>query len=224
MAVNAGTQLTIIGFGSLLSEKSARSTFPELTDFRLARVHGYRRFFRHPAGIFFERGIVPEGTSEFSSLSVEPAEGQSIVVAVFKVAGLEHDALAKREEEYDLVTTPYKQLDDGWEGEGLMCLPLKNDKEGFVQRWGAERFEHSYGQWGLQTIWGFGPDSGILPCPVYLRHCVLAAAKAGKEASDSFLDASFLADRKTSIREYLEQRPDIMQTQPPESLINRYNG
>eukprot|EP00930_Biecheleria_cincta_P061413 TRINITY_DN46986_c0_g1_i1.p1 TRINITY_DN46986_c0_g1~~TRINITY_DN46986_c0_g1_i1.p1 ORF type:complete len:225 (+),score=52.42 TRINITY_DN46986_c0_g1_i1:63-737(+) len=222
-AMEAGKQLTIIGFGSLLSEKSARSTFPDLTNFRLARVHGYCRVFRHPAGIFFERGIVPQGSMEFSSLSVEPAAGRSIVVAVFETAGLDLDALQKREEEYDLVTTPYQQL-DGLEGNGLMCLPLKNDREGFVQRWGEDRFEQSYGRWGLETIWGFGSDSGILPCPVYLRHCVLAAAKAGEEASNSFLDVSFLADRKTSIRQYLEQRPDIMQTQPPESLINRYNG
>jgi hypothetical protein len=29
----------------------------------------------------------------------------------------------------------------------------------------------------VSTIWGWGSDSGILPCPVYLRHCVLAAQK-----------------------------------------------
>merc|ERR1712107_692300 len=63
--------LTVIGFGSLLSEKSARSTFPEATAFRLARVRGFRRVFRHPAGVFFERGIVPDtpGKLECSSLS-----------------------------------------------------------------------------------------------------------------------------------------------------------
>ena len=49
--------ITIIGFGSLLSERSARVTFPTLTDFRLARVPKYRRVFGHPASIFFQRQI-----------------------------------------------------------------------------------------------------------------------------------------------------------------------
>ena len=48
---------TILGFGSLLSEASSRTTFPDLTNFRLVRVRGWRRVFAHAAAIFFERGI-----------------------------------------------------------------------------------------------------------------------------------------------------------------------
>ena len=48
---------TILGFGSLLSEQSSRTTFPLLENFRLVRVAGYRRVFAHAAAIFFERGI-----------------------------------------------------------------------------------------------------------------------------------------------------------------------
>ncbi len=42
--------MTVAGFGSLLSQKSARSTFPDLANFRLARVRGWRRVFSHTAG------------------------------------------------------------------------------------------------------------------------------------------------------------------------------
>lgn len=35
---DANGYMTVAGFGSLLSERSARSTFPELTGFRAARV------------------------------------------------------------------------------------------------------------------------------------------------------------------------------------------
>ena len=52
-----GKDVTLIGFGSLLSEQSSRSTFPTLHSFRLGRVQGFRRLFRHPAAIFFERGM-----------------------------------------------------------------------------------------------------------------------------------------------------------------------
>jgi hypothetical protein len=42
----------------------------------------------------------------------------------------------------------------------------------------------------------------------------------------SFLDTTFLGDRKTTIREYLGGRrgDEIMCTQPPEALKQRYNG
>jgi hypothetical protein len=39
--------MTIAGFGSLLSETSARSTFPELRSFRQGRLRGWRRVFAH---------------------------------------------------------------------------------------------------------------------------------------------------------------------------------
>ena len=68
----ASTTLTVLGLGSLLSERSSRTTYPRLTNFRLARVEGYRRVFGHPAGIFFERGIANAETKEFSSLCAEP--------------------------------------------------------------------------------------------------------------------------------------------------------
>lgn len=39
--------MTIAGFGSLLSETSARSTFPHLKGFRQGRLRGWRRVFTH---------------------------------------------------------------------------------------------------------------------------------------------------------------------------------
>lgn len=185
--------------------------------------------FRHPAGVFFERGIVPdtEGRLECSSLSVESCKGSSLVVAVMHLPSLDMDALARREEEYELVSTPYHALDSGAGdeplGRGLLCMPLASDED-FVKTWGHERYEVAYGRHGIKMIWGWGPDSGILPCPVYLRHCVLAAQKAGEVAYASFLDDSVLVNRRTTVRKYLVQRPDIMSTLPPESLRERYNG
>ena len=67
-------------------------------------------------------------------------------------------------------------------------------------------------------------DDELLPCPVYLRHCVLAAEKMGTEAYDSFLDSTYLADRATTIRSYLDKRPDILDSLPPEHLRERYGG
>jgi hypothetical protein len=64
----------------------------------------------------------------------------------------------------------------------------------------------------------------VLPCRVYLRHCVLASQKLGQLACDSFLDHTYLADRTTTVRQYLYRNPRIMTEKPPDSLVNRYSG
>ena len=54
---------------------------------------------------------------------------------------------------------------------------------------------------------------------------VLAAKNLSDAAYNNFLDHTFLADRKTSIREYLATTGSgIMEEEPPESLRARYGG
>lgn len=73
---------------------------------------------------------------------------------------------------------------------------------------------------GIDSVW----RSDVLPCRVYLRHCVLAAKGFCQEAYDSFLDNTYLADRATTIRQYLAQHPEIMDELPPPELVGRYSG
>lgn len=221
-----GNMVTIVGFGSLMSETSGRTTFPDLQNFRFARVSGFRRVFRHPASIFFERGIANLETKEISSLSVEPAPPDvGFVVCAFDVDLRVHsmEGFIAREEEYDLVPCPFTDF-GGNTGTGLMCM-VSTD-ETYIEKWGRATYEEKYLAYGVESIWGWGPDSGILPCPVYCRHCVLATSKAGVDprARDSFLDETYLADRKTTLRQHLAARPEIMDTEPPPSLIGRYSG
>ncbi|KAF3596158.1 hypothetical protein DY000_02026624 [Brassica cretica] len=67
--ISSENRISITGFGSLLSERSARSTFPDLENFRVAKLQGFRRVFAHAAPIFFERGIANLQTKEISSLT-----------------------------------------------------------------------------------------------------------------------------------------------------------
>lgn len=50
------------------TERSARSTFPDLINFRVAKLSGFRRVFAHVAPIFFERGIARPETKVISSI------------------------------------------------------------------------------------------------------------------------------------------------------------
>ena len=164
--------------------------------------------------------IARKETLEFSSLSTEPCEGCSFTVSLFEIDNVELPPLIDREEEFDMIFVPVE--DSGFMSKGLMCT--RSTDATYLEKWGYPKYKENYLAYGLSSIWGWDEHSGILPCPVYLRHCVLAAEKQGPEVLDSFLDGTFLADKKTTIREHLRARPDIMATLPPSHLIGRYSG
>ncbi|KAH9683611.1 hypothetical protein KPL71_027739 [Citrus sinensis] len=213
--------ISISGFGSLLSENSARSTFPNLINFRVAKLRGFRRVFAHVAPIFFERGIAKPETKEISSLSVEPCEGETLIVTVFEIKKSEIPAFIKREHEFRFLAVLPETL-DGKPFTNRAVLCARSSDEEFFQircKGSKEIYFHHYGRYNIDKIW----RDDILPCRVYLRHCVLAAKNLGDEAYNNFLDHTFLGDRKTTIREYLATTgAGIMEEAPPESLKTRY--
>jgi len=250
--------IEIIGFGSLLSKVSSQTTFPDLTNFRVVRVVGYRRVFRHPASIFFERGIATMEDLRISSLSCEKHEGSSFLAVVFEVKSVKSgSSFQAREEEFDFHIVPYEtyrragdrgdigadiNMDHRCNGNGngngigavaggkaLMCVSSTN--ESYIARWGQETFSKKYLSLGLgdRGIWGWEEDSGIFPCSVYLRHCYLSAKKLSASLGttdilDSFLDDTYLVDRVTTVRVYLDANPCILDLQPPDNLVGRYSG
>ena len=226
--------MTILGFGSLLSERSSRLTFPVLKNFRLGRLRNYRRVFAHPTALFFRRGIADLPTLQIGTLSMEPCPGHECLVTVFEVPtkdmledGIPSQLFLEREPEYDIVSAPYTELslsngDATTTTMGILCQ--RSTDETYLQRWGADHFQNMYGQYGVTTIWNWSHDSGLRPCAVYLRHCYLAAQAMGDACFASFLDETFLVDRKTTIRQYLQQHPEVLEVQPPPELAERYGG
>ncbi|GBG83441.1 hypothetical protein CBR_g37153 [Chara braunii] len=95
-------QISIGGFGSLLSERSARETFPHLRNFRKARLRGFRRIFAHVAPVFFENGVANMETKEIASLSVEEVDdvNASLIITVFEIEVKEVPAFIEREHEF----------------------------------------------------------------------------------------------------------------------------
>eukprot|EP00928_Gymnodinium_smaydae_P085887 TRINITY_DN69603_c0_g1_i1.p1 TRINITY_DN69603_c0_g1~~TRINITY_DN69603_c0_g1_i1.p1 ORF type:complete len:223 (+),score=31.76 TRINITY_DN69603_c0_g1_i1:50-718(+) len=217
-------QITILGIGSLLSERSSRVTFPRLENFRLVRISGYRRVFAHTPAIFHQCGIANKETLEMASLSAEACEGCSFVVSAFEVAdeGNGMEAFRYREGLFELHMVSYTSVDGSSSGEGMLCC--RSTTDACISRWGEENFKKLYVPLGLDKIWEWSVDSGLRPCRVYLRHCVLAAEKLADVGHASFLDETFLCDRKTTVRSYLAAHPEVMLTAPPESLRERYSG
>ncbi|PWZ10075.1 hypothetical protein Zm00014a_042069 [Zea mays] len=124
-----GGRFSVVGFGSLLSERSARSTFPELEGFRVAVLRGFRRVFAHAAPIFFERGIAIEATKEFSSLSVEPCDSELIVVTVFEIKEEEVPAFIEREHEFRFLAVVPEGLDGvPFTNRAVVCARYSNEE------------------------------------------------------------------------------------------------
>ncbi|XP_037468300.1 uncharacterized protein LOC119340476 [Triticum dicoccoides] len=216
-------RISVVGFGSLLSERSARSTFPELEGFRVAALRGFRRVFAHAAPIFFERGIAIEATKEFSSLSVEHCEGEMIVVTVFEIKVEEVPAFIERELEFRFLAVVPEGLDGApFPNPAVVCARYSDEEYFRVRCKGSkEIYNQHYGRYNIDKIW----RDDILPCRLYLRHCVLAAKNLGEPAYSNFLDHTYLGDRRTTIREYLATTgAGIMEEEPPETLRSRYGG
>uniref|UniRef100_A0A7S4V1G2 Uncharacterized protein n=2 Tax=Alexandrium monilatum TaxID=311494 RepID=A0A7S4V1G2_9DINO len=214
------SELTVLGLGSLLSERSSRFTFPQLRNFRRARVSGFRRVFSHPAPIFLERGIARQETLEMSSLSAEPCEEAGFLCTAFEVDGIIPE-FEEREMEFELRRVSFEGLDGAPGGEGLLCC--RSTDEAVQARWGMKAHD-GLRPFGIDTIWGWEPSSGLRPCPVYARHCLLAARSVGPDVEKSFLEETFLIDRKTTFGSYLEAHPEVLETLPPSSLAERYSG
>jgi hypothetical protein len=228
----SSSTVTILGFGSLLSEGSSRMTFPDLTNFRLGRVTAYRRIFGHPASIFLQRGLANFDTKEMSSLCAEYTgdDKTGFVCSAFEVPntqmmssdGVPTKAFLEREEEFDIIEVPFFDYQTNTTSQGILCTKFTD--EGYIQRWGEDRFNDHFKKYGFDTIWGWQRDSGLRPCHVYLRHCYLAAKKMGSLCFESFLDETYLIDRETTIRQYAEKYPSVLESPPPAAFEERYSG
>jgi hypothetical protein len=165
-----------------------------------------------------------------ASLSIEPAEGHSFCGTAFSLhEGEDALSLLQREEEFGFAVVHFEDLnksngEDGITGTGIVCTSSTDAV--YLERWGRSKFCDRYGPHGIDSIWDKWnrPDSGILPCSVYLRHVYLAAQAAGEEMLRSFLDETFLVDRVTTIRQYLADHPEVLEVVPPESVKGRYDG
>ena len=133
-------RVTVLAYGSLLSEASARWTFPHLTNFRYARVYGLRRVFGHPHVHLIQEKLVSGRnlaslSAEYSCDSAEDnknddnpgnnvaergeigpssSSSSSFVVAAFDVTltDAQRRAFLDREASYDIVTVPFYDIND----------------------------------------------------------------------------------------------------------------
>lgn len=196
--------ISVVGYGSLLSEASARETVPTLQNYRLVRVPGRRRIFNKVGVVFFSRHGASEQTLEIASCSTQAHPAAEIVCCQFECSEEAFAALYEREHRFQWAEVD--TLDSaGHLGRGRICCDY-NDKDYRLNKCVTpSEYEQRVGRFYRGQLW----RDDILPFPRYLAFCLQAAQGQGQWVLDNFLDSSFLADGVTSIREYLARSPEL---------------
>ncbi|CAE7381071.1 unnamed protein product [Symbiodinium natans] len=179
----------------------------------------------------------------------------SFVVAAFDVQldDEQRAAFVQREASYDIVAVPYFPLEPlrpvkvekekeeeehpAPDGMGVICLASADDRQPpqVLAQLAKDHANLAF----PGTIWHWPHDSGLLPANIYLRHCLLAVEKAAdasvdslvvegaRVARDSFWHDTYLADRTTTLAEYLSDSTiyqEVMESRPPPHLATRFGG
>ncbi|WP_020682176.1 gamma-glutamylcyclotransferase family protein [Marinobacterium rhizophilum] len=200
--------ITVLGYGSLLSQRSALETVPSLTGFRRVRVPGYRRIFNKVGVVFFSRHGADPASLEIASCSTQAMPGSEIICSAFEVPEADFPALYEREHRFRWIEA--EALDEtGSRCRGRICTG-SNDMDYRLNKCVTpEEYHRRVGQYYGGSLW----RDDILPYRRYLAFCLEAAASQGQAVLDNFMDSSFLADGHTSIREYLSALEPALQWQ-----------
>ena len=187
-------RVSVAGYASLMDEASARETMPSLSDFRYGWVDGYCRIFNLVSIVNIRRGLAT-GT-RLATCTARARPGSQVRVCLFDIPLEELLPLATREARLRLEPVPVS-VAGGTESSALLCLE-SSDVE-YRARWcgvpGA--YQEQVGQHYDGPLY----REDLLPVPAYMLKCLRAHAAVG--TVDNFLDASFLGDGRTALREYI---------------------
>ncbi len=203
--------INVVGYGSLLSEASARETVPGLEDFRLVRVKNYKRLFNKVGIVFIQRnGYDPENRRVGSCVTrFDP--NYEIICSLFRSPEDEFEALYEREHRFKWVQVECTE-GNGSVVTGRMCSEY-NDVDYRINKCVTEsEYYRRVGQHYPGKIW----RDDVLPFPIYLKFCLRAAASHGGEVLENFLTTTFLADGITPLKDYILTEPDLAQWQEDE--------
>lgn len=209
----------VFGYGSLMSEASARQTMPCLRRFGVARVRGLRRIFNLVSISLLRSGQTAVGDKELAAVAAEPAgddERSELLGSVFEIPARDLEAYREREHRYRFAQVEAQVLDASRRVVATVTaeICLRSSDAEYREKCGSrEEYHRRVGQFYAGALW----RDDVLPASGYLRLCLDAAAALGADILDNFLDSSLLADGVTTIREYLRRRPDLWAWPPARS-------
>ncbi|WP_031550203.1 hypothetical protein [Parvularcula oceani] len=193
----------VAGYGSLLSEASARETVPNLRDFQLVTVRGYKRVFDKVAVVFFARHGATPDRRDIAACSTRAEPGFEMTCCRFECDDEDFLALYEREHRYRWVMVDTVDA-EGRVTPARMTTGTTDEDYRLNKCVTEDEYYRRVGQYYPGRLW----RDDVLPFPTYLSHILRAVRSVSDEVYQDFLDTSFLADGETSIRDYIRITPD----------------
>ena len=208
--------VTLAGIGSLVSERSARSSFA-FSNFRIGEIRGWRRAFNQNNWVNVQCGWGEVAAQNTAALAMVRADDDFVShVALLDVEDEDLYGFYERETGYHIRATPFYERKDGAVnkmGEALLCTACDDDAEAdklwrpgglMEQKCAGSEYARDWMRRSLRPLWP-GKEARLLPAPGYLRLCAAAHMRAG--LLDHFLDSTVLNDQVTTLREHCSKDP-----------------
>ena len=191
----------VIGYASLLSPISIHRLFPNACNITPVKIPGHARCFNSYGTLSIKKGLVKKGDKEVASAAAILRPGSMIYALAFELGKADFETYRQHEFRYDLQEIEVFSRDTEKPLKAIICYEGA-DHLIDTSLVGVADIYALYAQHEVRSFWN-RPD---LPAKLYLEHCLAAARDLGPDYVGNFLDTSFLHDRETSVRTYLEEK------------------
>ena len=151
-------------------------------------------------------------------MAAEPDPANELVVATFEIHASDVPAFRARERFFRIEPVnvvehprhPWTAEQSAWHAGikvRLMCMRFSSEDELVATNF-SSRAEYEAQIRGWYTGAVFRKD--ILPCRVYLKHCLTAAERLSDAVYRNFLTTTYLADGKRTLGDYLAEHPTLL--------------
>ena len=189
----------VIGYASLLSETSIKRLFPNVGRIVRVTLENHARCFNSLGTLSLKAGLADRESNYLAHASAIYRPNSILQALAFELDDTDYDTYVRHEFRYDLKPVSVQALEGGQHFDAIICYE-NVDQNIDVSRIGSASIWDLYDLYDTPSFW----HRSHLPAKIYLEHCVASARDLGADMLDNFLDASYLHDRMTSIRSYLE--------------------
>jgi len=184
-----------LGYASLLSPISIRRLSPNVGRIIPVDIPGHARCFNSYGTLSIAKGLAHKDDKELAHAAAILRAGSTLYALAFELDETDFTTYQRHEFRYDLREVQVVSRKTGEALSAIICY------EGADQV-GVPDISALYAQYGVSAFW----HTQHLPAEVYLKHCLAAARELGEDWVNNFLDTTYIHDRETSLRSYLEGR------------------
>ena len=192
---------TVIGYASLLSPISIHRLFPNVGRIMPVKIPGHARCFNSYGTLSVKRGLAQKGGKELAHAAAVLRQDSLIYALAFELDEADFETYRRHEFRYDLRDIEVILCEGGKSFEAVICYEGA-DHLIDTSLVGVSDIYALYGEYEVSSFW----HAQHLPAEVYLKHCLAAARELGADWVSNFLDTSYIHDRETTLRAYLEGR------------------